>query len=254
MSTASEFLDAYGTPRNPESVTEQDIEAATGRLPSQFVAFLAEHGTGSYARRHYWLCHPRQFDDALDALLSNVPDLRGKLAAFGYSATGAVDLWHCGGRHLSLLLPFGVIDDQTSRRQTAPVPHDLADLYRIAGIEASGDPEAIFRAVREAPEDIWSILFNAASGDGYKHDIGDDGRSLPAALKRLHGRLERGEIYCRMTGQAGFANLAPSYERLPLSEVFRRLPMTVTISRTIDAEPFPETISEEHPTGQMLAS
>jgi hypothetical protein len=253
MNTFSEFLDAYGTPQNPEPVTEQDIEAATDRLPSQFVAFLAEHGMGSYARRNYWLCHPRQFDDALDALLSNVPDLRGKLAAFGYSATGAVDLWHCGGRHLSLLLPFGVIDDQTSRRQTAAVPYDLAELYRIAGLDMTVDAEDIFRAAREAPEDIWGILFSAASGDGYKHNIGDDRRSLPAALKRLHGQLERGEVYCRMTGQAGFANLAPSYERLPLTEVFRRLPTTVNISRTIAAEPFPETISAEYPTGRMLA-
>lgn len=249
MNAFRDFLDAYGTPQNPEPVTEQDIEA--GRLPSQFVTFLADYGTGSYARRNYWLCHPRQFDDVLDTLLSNVPDLRGKLAAFGYSSTGAVDLWHCDGRHFSLLLPFGVIDDQTSRRQTAPIPYDFAELYRNAGVDTPGDPEAIFRAARKAPEDIWSILFSAASGDGYKYNIGDDGRSLPAALRRLHGPLEKGEIYCRMTGQAGFANLAQSYERLPLTESFRRLPMTVTISQTIDAEPAPKTISQQHPTKHM---
>lgn len=92
MNAASDFFDAHATPQNPEPVPEQDIEAVTGRLPSQFVTFLAEHGTGSYARRNYWLCHPRLFDDALDASLSSLPGLRRKLTAFGYSATGAVDL------------------------------------------------------------------------------------------------------------------------------------------------------------------
>lgn len=249
MSTADEFLKAHGPPKEAEPVTARDIEVVKGRLPADLIAFLAEHGTGSYAKRNFWLCQPKQFDSALDALLLNVPDLHGSVAAFGYSSTGAVKLWHRAGRYFSLLLPFGILDDQTSRKETAPIPHDLADLYRLAGVAMPAKAEETFLDARKEPENIWNILFAAASGDEY--DIGDDGRSLAAALKRRHGPLAHSEIYCRITGPEGFDNLASSYERLPLAEVFQRLPSVVTVSRTVEAKPFPQLVSQEYPIGPI---
>jgi hypothetical protein len=251
MSTAGEFLKAHGLPKEAAPVTARDIEAVKGRLPADLIAFLAEHGTGSYAKRNFWLCHPKQFDTALDALLLNVPDLRGSVAAFGYSSTGAVKLWHRAGRYFSLLLPFCILDDQTSRKETAPIPHDLADLYRLAGVAMPANADETFLDARKDPENIWNILFAAASGDKDENDIGDDGRSLAAALKRRHGPLAQNEIYCRTTGAEGFDNLASSYERLPLAEVFERLPSVVTVSRTVEAEPFPELVSQEYPIGPI---
>ena len=253
MSTAADFLNAHGPPRKAAPVSEADIEAARGRLPDDLLQLWRRHGIGSYARGQYWLCHPALFDAALDALLANVPDLPGQLAAFGYRSTGQVDLWHRAGRHFCLLLPFGVIDDATSRTETAPVPYDLVETLRQAGVEMTlAEAEATFRASRMTPANIWMVLSGASSGDGYLHDIGADGRSLPAALKRLHGPLGRDEIYCRRTGPEGVDNLAPSYERLPLPDVFRRLPPTVTLTRSIEGEAFPEIVIEEFPAGTSL--
>lgn len=252
MSSAVEFLNAHGPPRNAAPVAANDIAAARGRLPDDLLAFWSQHGIGSYARGQYWLCHPKTFDGALDALLANVPDLRGELAAFGYMSTGQVYLWHRVGRHFSLLLPFGAFDDMTSRTETAPIPHDVVELFSQAGAKMSlAEAEATYLAARKSLTNPWHVLLGSAFSDGYLMNIGDDGRSLPAALKRLHGPLRRGEIYCRKTGPEGFDNLAPSYERLPLPEVFRRLPPTVMISHTVEGEAFPETITREFPAGEM---
>lgn len=249
-----DFIDAYGAPRDPAPATRDEAEAARGRLPDALIDFWMTHGTGSYAKGHFRLCRPALFDDMLDTLLAQVPGLRGKLAAFAYRSTGQVDLWHAAGRHFGLLLPFAVIDDLTSRTETAPIPHDLADLCRAAGVEMPSDAVEIMRTARQAPDDIWALLSGGASWDGYRHDLGDDGRSLPVALQRACGSLNPGEIYCRKPGPAGATNIASAYERLTLREIPARLPATVTIVRTIEIDGQQRSVAEEYPAGRMPAA
>ena len=251
MSTSEKesFLASYGPPREAVRLTEEELASASGRVPDDLIAFWSEHGVGSFATGLFWLCRPALFDPVLDALLLNVPDLRGKLTAIGYSATGDVTLWHREARLFSLLLPHGVFLDQTSVRESAPVPYDVDDLFASAGLQAPPEPAEWYRTLLQGPECIWRVLTSATSADTYRHEIGEDGRSLHAALRRLHGPLGRDEIYCRKTGDADFDNLAPSYERLPLAGVFRRLPPKVWVSRTVPAEPFPDAVTDEYEAG-----
>lgn len=246
--TPIEFLNQYGLPSNARGVTEGQLEAARFRLPETLIEFWRVHGVGSYSDGNYWLCTPDLFDPVLDILLENIPELRGELAAFGYMSTGQVDLWHRAERHFTLLLPFSAFVDETSRSETAQVPYDLADLYQAAGVSMPDDAEAQFLAGRSGREDIWSILFEAASTDGPLNDIGDDGRPLPASLKRRYGPLEAGEIYLRDPSK--IMNIADSYAKLPLQAAFERLSDQVTVTRMIEVGTLQEAITESYKSGQ----
>lgn len=242
-----EFLVTYGLPHEARRVGDDEVEYSTERLPETLLDFWRQNGVGSYASGSYWLCTPALFDPLLDVVLENVPDLKGNLAAFGYRGTGQVDLWHRDNQWFVLLLPFAWVIDETSRNQTAPVPYDLADLYQAAGVPMPDNAAEQFLAGRNEPENIWSVLFGAASTDSYKNDIGDDGEELPSSLKMLHGDLEPGEFYCRDPEQ--LENVARSYKKMPVRDVIRLLPNVVTIERMIEADGIQQSITTIFPIG-----
>lgn len=247
--SAEEFLRIAGRPENVRSVTSEEIKSALGRIPDELLEFYVNNGIGSYARELFWLCMPSIIDPILDKLLIHIPELRGRLAAFAYDAKGVIYLWHMAGRHYVLYLPFGAIDDQTSRRETAPVPYDLADLFRAAGLEYGPEAEAEFLATRNTPEDIWSILLSGASIENYASDLGEELQSLPFALKEKLGALEYGEIYCRIPDRA--ENAPASFERMKLVDSIRLLPESTTISRAIEKDGAQVIIETAFPNGSL---
>jgi len=241
----SEFLAAYGPPSDARQVTEAQALQGQSRVPESLVEFWRDYGVGSYADGNYWLCTPDLFDATLDRMLANVPHLRGRLTAFGYSSTGQVDLWEIDGRLWSLLLPFSYLDDASSRRETEPVPHDLAEIYDMAGIQMPPNAVEEFLAARSIPEDIWSILFGRASRESQEFQLGDDDASVVLSLRRYHGALSPGEIYRRRPDVV--EELASSFDLVTLQEVFAELPATVTVTRSIEVDGQQELISDVYP-------
>ena len=136
------------------------------------------------------------------------------------------------GRHYVLLLPFGAIDDQTSRKETAPVPYDLADLYRAAGIEFGPDAIGNYLADRNTPEEIWSVVFGLASRETYNEDLENDLRPLPDALKFTHGRLHYGEFYCRIPER--LENISTSFRKMNFVDCISILPERITVSHAVE--------------------
>jgi GAD-like domain len=244
--SAEEFYSKYGKPNNSQIVPDSEVLSARGRLPVDLIDFWTEHGIGSYANDLFWLCTPSLLQPVLDSILANVPHLSGQVAAFAYDAKGVVHLWHTSGRHYVLFLPFGVIDDQTSRRETAPVPYDLADIYRAAGIEMGPGAVESYLASRNTPEEIWSILYGSASLETYKQDLGEDLRPLPAALKAAHGTLRYGEIYCRMPGK--LENKPASFERIHLLDTIPLLPDQITVSHAVEKDGQQDIVELHYPS------
>jgi GAD-like domain len=246
--TAEEFFSEFGRPNNTQIVPIDEAVSARGRLPCELIDFWIEHGIGSYANGLFWLCTPSLIEPILDHMLVNVPDLRGQLSAYAYDAKGVVYLWYKSGRSYVLFLPFALIDDQTSRRETAPVPYDLADIYRAAGIEMGPDAVENYLASRNAAEDIWSVLSSSASPETYKHDLGDDLRPLPAALKEAHGSLKYGEIYCRIPEK--LENTSTSFEKINLVDAIRLLPDQITVSYAVEKDGQQDIVELHYPSGQ----
>ena len=242
-----EFLEDHGAPGEMRAVSEGEIARAQGRLPPSLIDFWREHGIGTYADSHLRLCTPDLFDPILDRLLANVPHLRGRLAAFAYFATGQIYLWHPSARLFVLYLPEAWIDDQTSHRETDPVPHDLAETYAAAGVSMPEDAASIFLEQRGRPEDIWTILYHEAWPENFSNDLGDDGAPLPAGLKSLLGSLQEGKIYAPKARD--MPNVAASFEVVGVNEFLRRLPETVTISRMVEHDGFRESIEETYQVG-----
>jgi hypothetical protein len=244
--TAEEFFSEFGRPNNAQIVPSSEAVSARGRLPDDLIDFWIDHGIGSYANGLFWLCTPSLIEPILDRMLVNVPDLRGQLSAYAYDAKGVVYLRHKSGRNYVLFLPFAIIDDQTSRKETAPVPYDLADIYRAAGIEMGPDAVENYLASRNAPEDVWTVLSGSASPETYKHDLGDDLRPLPAALKAAHGNLQYGEIYCRIPGK--LENTSTSFEKINLVDAIPLLPDQITVSFAVEKDGQQDIVELHYPS------
>jgi hypothetical protein len=193
--TSDEFLDIFGPPSAAQPVDPLRAQCFAGRVPADLIAFWTRHGIGAYAGGFYHLCTPDRFDALLARLLAHAPVPPGHLAAVGCTAFGTLDLWQAdpgaaegaGGRHLTLLLPYLALDDQTSRRVTAPVPHDVAELYALAGVPMPDDPDEVARAMALPPPTVWEALATGASDETWEEFRGDDGRPLPAAVMRRLG-------------------------------------------------------------------
>ncbi|MGY5803976.1 GAD-like domain-containing protein [Rhizobium hainanense] len=244
--SADEFLAARGKPRETMQVSEAEAAKAHGRVPADLIAFWVEHGVGYYSDRNYHLCMPFIFDDYLSDILDNAPNLRSEdFAAIGYSSLGAIDLWHRKGRHFTLSLDVTLLMDLTSRRETDPPPHDLHELYSLAGIEMPENAVELFLVVRKAPEDIWNILMSATSSDTYKFIEDENGRQLLPQLRKIHGSLSETEIYLREHPE--LANLATSYRRVNLAEPLGRRPSSVHYSFAVEIDGRQDIVDEVIP-------
>jgi hypothetical protein len=244
--SADEFLTARGEPRQAKRISEVEANRAHDRLPADLIAFWAEHGVGYYADRNYWLCMPLMFDDFLAVILAEAPNLQNKdFAAFGYSSLGTIDLWHRNGRHFTLSLDVGLLMDLTSRKETDPLPHDLHELYSLAGIEMPENANELFLEGRKAPEDIWNILMGATSSDSHRFIEDENGRQLLPQLRKAHGQLSEAEIYFREDPE--LANIATSYRRMSLTEAFGQLPNSLHYSFAVEIDGGQNIVDEVFP-------
>lgn len=186
------------------------------------------------------------FDDFLAGILAKAPNLHsGDFAAFGYSSLGAIDLWHREGRHFTFSLDVALLMDLTSRRETDPPPHDLQELYDLAGVEMPENAVELFRESRNAPEDIWNILMSATLPDTYKFIEDENGRQLLPQLRKAHGPLSEGEIYLREDLE--LANMATSYRRVKLAESLSRLPRSLHYSFAVEIDGRQDIVTETVP-------
>lgn len=222
--TADEFLAEFGPPSAAQPVDPARAQGFADRVPADLIAFWTRHGIGAYAGGFYHLCTPDRFDALLARLLAHAPVPPGRLAAIGCSAFGTLDLWQAdpeaapdaGGRHLTLELPYLALDDQTSRRVTAPVPHDVAELYALAGVPMPDDPAEVARAMALPPPTVWEALAIGASAETYRDFRGDDGRPLPAAVLRRLGPAGPDAFYWPVPGAT--AMLAGAFARVTLAD------------------------------------
>jgi GAD-like domain len=249
MYSKEEFLASFGPPDNTIPVATTVASQTRGRLPDSLIDFWTEYGVGSYAEGTLFLCTPDLFDPIIEHLLTNVPELRGLLAAFAYTAFGDVLLWHVAQRDYILYLQFATFDDQTSRQETDPVPSDINEIYRSAGVEPPADATSRYLANRSRPADLWERLAAYASTFGIDHELGDDGQPLLKALKSMHGSLDKEEVYTRLQMQEGFENVAASYVRRPLSEVFKDVPAIVKIVQAIELNGAQQIVTTEYRAG-----
>ncbi len=155
---------------------------------------------------------PFMFDDFLAVILAEAPNLQSKdFAAFGYSSLGTIDLWNRNGRHFTLSLDVGLLMDLTSRKETDPLPHDLHELYSLAGVEMPENANELFLERRKAPEAIWNILMGATSSDAHRFIQDENGHQLLPQLRKAHGQLSEAEIYLRENPK--LPNIATSYRK-----------------------------------------
>jgi hypothetical protein len=211
------FLEEYGAPVRNNSVGRGFAESFRSRVPDELIRFWLEYGVGTYAGGFYRLCTPDLFDPFLSWILANTPSLNGKLAAIGYSTFGVIDLCHVDGRQFNLIAQFASFDDQSSRRETEPVPYDVAELYALAGTKMPDDPEEVARQMKLGPLTVWDALSTGASEETYRNYFGDDDRPLPAEVERLLGPVGANEVYLRR-GVSG-ENVAPSYEKVAIDDL-----------------------------------
>jgi hypothetical protein len=104
-----------------------------------------------------------------------------------------------------------------------------------------------YLASRNAPEDIWSVLSSSASPETYKHDLGDDLRPLPAALKAAHGNLQYGEIYFRMPEK--LENTSESFEKINLVDAIVLLPDETTVTYAVESDGQQDIVELRYPSG-----
>jgi hypothetical protein len=244
--SVEDFLKMRGEPRQAKRVFPTEATKAAGRLPDDLTRFWVQHGLGYYADRNYYLCAPVMFDDFLAGILAKAPNLRSEdFAAFGYSSLGAIDLWHREGRHFTLSLDVALLMDLTSRKETDPPPHELQELYSLAGVEMPENAVELFLESRKAPEDIWNILMSATLPDSYKFIEDENGRQLLPQLRKAHGPLSEGEIYLRE--DLKLANLATSYRRVKLAEPLSRLPRSLHYSFAVEIDGRQDIVTETVP-------
>jgi hypothetical protein len=249
MSSKEEFLTAFGPPHNADIVSTDVAARARDRLPESLINFWLEYGIGSYADDTLFLCTPDLFDPVVDRLLANVPELRGRLAAFAYTAFGDVLLWHVSQRDFILYLQFAIFDDQTSRQETDPVPDNLIELYRSAGVEPPIDATLQYLENRRRPANLWNRLMGYASTSDIDHELDDDGQPLLRSLTTIHGPLNKDEVYSRRPDPEGFENVAASYLRQSLRDLFGTLPSTVKVSHAVEVNGAQEIITTEYLAG-----
>lgn len=234
-----EFVDTFGPPRDPLPVTDSILDAARDRVPDSLIEFWQSYGVGEYADGNLRLCTPDLFDPLLERLLENVPDLQGKLTAFAHTSMADVNLWHQDGRHYTLMLPYAILRDATSFVRTDPLPIGLDEIYELAGV--SQNNTVGFPHVPEGPENLWMILFIAASHDTYQSELDDNDQSIYTSLARQFGKPHRDEFYLRKGGDAGLEYLATSYFKATLHEVIAQIPGTIKL-----------TFAVEHGEGQQV--
>ena len=72
--SVDDFYKTYGQPENFETVPNNEVVSARGRLPDDLIDFWVKYGIGSYANGLFWLCIPSLIDPLLDRILLNVPN------------------------------------------------------------------------------------------------------------------------------------------------------------------------------------
>ncbi|PDS75650.1 GAD-like domain-containing protein [Rhizobium sp. L43] len=248
--TAAEFLEARGKPNEARRISEAEAESAVGRVPEELRQFWMQHGVGYYAKRNYWLCTPALFEGFFREILANVPELKADdLAAFGYSSLGTVDLWHRAGRHFTFSLDVALLIDLTSRSRTDPLPDDLEEIYRAAGVDMPENAIELFLEARSAPEDIWNILLAATSADSYKAIYDDSGKALTPQLRRSLGDLSQNEIYFRDRNAGG--NTADYYQKLKISEAVARVSDEIHYSFAVEVGGQQQIVSQTISVGSV---
>ncbi|MDD7973950.1 GAD-like domain-containing protein [Roseinatronobacter alkalisoli] len=241
-----DFLEIFGTPETSQLVDRNLAERFRGLVPDDLVDFWIDHGIGAYAGSFYRLCTPDTFYPLLSRLLANIPTLRGKLHAVGYSAFGVVDLCHENGRIFSFDVQFGALTDQTSRRDNEPPPHDIADLYALAGIEMPASHEEAVSRIKLGPLSVWDELAIGASPETYRNYIGEDGRRLPSEVMKLLGPISANQIY--ILRSAELENIPASYVKTDIRDLLDNiLSETVSVTEFITENGMQNTHAEIFP-------
>ncbi|MCU0909724.1 MAG: hypothetical protein MUF73_20435, partial [Rhodobacteraceae bacterium] len=137
----------------------------------------------------------------------------------------------------------------TSRRVTAPVPHDVAELYALAGVPMPDDPAEVARAMALPPPTVWEALAIGASAETWDEFRGDDGRPLPAAVMRRLGPAGPDAVYWPVPGATTM--LPGAFARVALADAAAHVRVTqgtFTLAETAEAGqhvvriPFPRSV------------
>ncbi len=218
---SQEFLEVFGPPKDNRPIDPSLAERYRDLVPDELVDLWVAHGTGSYASGFYRLCTPDLFHPVLSSLLLAAPTLYGKLHAVGYSAFGIIDLWHEAGRHFSFDIQFASLTDRSSYRESEPPPHDMAELYALAGVEMPDDHEEAARRIAPGQLTVWDELAVGASIETYRNYIGDDEKQLPKEVEHFLGKPQENQMF--LLRDAGLPNVAQSYARVDLSDILQHI-------------------------------
>jgi hypothetical protein len=162
------LLGKYGPLAQAQPLPPATIAALGGRLPPEFVDFLAEAGIGVWLEGRFQFCDPLRFQPVIDTVLEGDAELAPhRTTLFGFSAFGHAMAWNLDHGSLEIDLP--------RLKATCAFDKDVAmnDRIFLAPLTRLGK-------------------FNY--GDWYEDEV----PNAPLMFKRVrkaHGALALGEVY-----------------------------------------------------------
>ena len=90
-----ETLQRFGKPQEGESVRPEEIDDLRGVLPSSYLDFLVQNGTGLWMDGYFQLCRPNDYRGVITQLFRGDPDIvPEETYTIGLSAFGKMELWN----------------------------------------------------------------------------------------------------------------------------------------------------------------
>ena len=163
-----------GEPQDAQKVPARDAARYADRVPRALIQFWRTHGRGSFEQGKFWICDPVPFQPIIDTVFHGDPELDpAEMTAIGYSAFGALKIWHRKRRAVTLDIVFQQVSnpppkswhDAETGRPFSPdytVSCQLtAFQYGPALVDTDGEdllPQAIGRLGRLAPGEIYGFV------------------------------------------------------------------------------------------------